>query len=72
MRVFTAQVTGGVIVLEDSVTLPEGTVVTVIADLGANAPEFTPEEEAELAESIREAEAGQVITAHELLERLRR
>jgi hypothetical protein len=72
MQVFSARVTGGVIVPDDGVTLPEGTVVTVIVDLGADAPEFTPEQEAELAESIREAEAGHVITAQELLERLRR
>jgi hypothetical protein len=30
MQVFSARVTGGVIVPDDGVTLPEGTVVTVI------------------------------------------
>jgi hypothetical protein len=34
--------------------------------------EVTPEEEAELLEAIREADRGDVITAEELLERLRR
>ena len=80
MQVFSARVRGGAIVLEDGVTLPEGTTVTVVADLGAGAFETPPEEEfeltaqqeAELAESIAEAERGDVITAAELLERLRR
>jgi predicted transcriptional regulator len=34
--------------------------------------ELTPEEEAELAESLAEADRGDFITAEELLERLRR
>ena len=34
--------------------------------------ELTPEEEAELAESLAEADRGDSITAEELLERLRR
>jgi hypothetical protein len=34
--------------------------------------DLTPEEEAELAEAIREVERGHVITAGELLKRLRR
>ena len=80
MQVFSARARGGVIVPEDGVTLPEGTMVTVIADLEAGAFETPPEEEreltaqqeAELAESIAEADRGDVITAAELLERLRR
>jgi hypothetical protein len=80
MQVFSARVRGGAIVPEDGVTLPEGTTVTVIADAETGAFETTPEEEreltaqqeAELAESIAEADRGDVITAAELLERLRR
>jgi hypothetical protein len=41
-------------------------------DEDAAAFEVTPEEEAELLEAIREADRGDVITAEELLERLRR
>jgi hypothetical protein len=72
MQVFTARVRGGVIVPEDGVTLPEGTTVTVVADLETGVFETTPEEERELLESIAEADRGDVITAAELLERLRR
>ena len=72
MQVFSARVRDGAIVPEDGVTLPEGTMVTVIADLETGGFETTPEEEHELLESIREADRGDVITAAELLERLRR
>ena len=72
MQVFTARVRGGTIVPEDGVTLPEGTTVTVVADLETGVFETTPEEERELLESIAGADRGDVITAAELLERLRR
>jgi hypothetical protein len=72
MLIFSAPVRGGVIVLEDGVTLPEGTTVTVIA-ADTEAPfELTAAEEAELAESVAEAERGDVITAAELFRRLAR
>jgi hypothetical protein len=70
MQVFSARVRGGAIVLEDGVTLPEGSTVTVIANSGAAAL-ATPEEERALLESIREADRGDVITAAQLLARLR-
>jgi predicted transcriptional regulator len=70
MQVFTARVKDGVIVSDEGVTLPEGTTVTVIAgDLEAPV-ELTAAQEAELAESIAEAERGEVISAAELLRRL--
>ena len=69
---FSACVRGGVIVPEDGVTLPEGTTVTVIADVEAGAFETTPEEERELLDAVAGVERGDVITAAELLERLRR
>ncbi len=72
MQVFSARVRGGIIVPEGGITLPEGTVVAVIADLETGVFETTPEEERELLESIAEADRGDVITAAELLERLRR
>ena len=72
MQVFSAEVRDGVIVLEDGVTLPEGTTVTVMAG-GAERPfELTAAEEVELSEAIAEAERGDVITAAELLRRLSR
>ena len=70
MQVFTARVRGGAIVPEDGVTLPEGTTVTVIADDRQGALELTEAQEAELAESIAEADRGEVITAAELLRRI--
>jgi len=72
MQVFTARVQGGSIVPDEGVHLPEGSRVTVIAG-EADAPfELTAAEEAELAESIAEADRGEVISAAELLGRLSR
>jgi len=69
---FSARARGGVIVPEDGVTLPEGTIVTVIADFEAGAFETAPEEERELLDAVAGVERGEVITAAGLLERLRR
>ncbi len=72
MQIFTAQVCDDLIVLEDEVTLPEGTTVTVIAG-EAEAPfELTAAEEAKLSEAIAEVERREVITAAELFRRLSR
>ena len=72
MQIFSAPVRGGVIVLEDGVTLPEGTRVTVIAAETEGSFELTAAEEADLAEAIAEVERGEVITAAELFRRLSR
>lgn len=72
MQVFSAKVRGGAIVPEDGVTLPEGTTVTVIAGEWDARVELSPEEEAELADSIAEADRGEVVSAAELLRRLSR
>jgi hypothetical protein len=72
MQVFSARVRGGAIVPEDGVTLPEGTTVTVIADAETGAFDTTPEEERELLDAVAGVDRGDVITAAELLERLRR
>ena len=72
MRVFTARVQGGTIVLDEGIELTEGTRVTVIAG-ETDAPfELSAADEAELAESIAEADRGDVISADELLRRLSR
>ena len=70
MQVFTAWVKGGAIVPDEGVTLPEGSRVTVIADDREAPLELTAAQEAELAESIAEADRGEVISAAELLCRL--
>ena len=72
MQVFTARVQGGAIVPEDGVELAEGTRVTVIAGDAQAVFELTAAQEAELAESIAEADRGDVISAAELLRRLSR
>ena len=72
MQVFTARVKDGAIVTDESVDLPEGSRVTVIADEGDASFELTPAQEAELAESIAEADRGDVLSAAELLRRLSR
>lgn len=71
MQLATGTVIDGKIVLEGA-TLPEGTVVTVLARDTDEAFELPPELEAELAESIAEADRGETVSAAELFERLRR
>ena len=72
MQVFTARVQGGAIVPEEGVELAEGSRVTVIAG-EAEAPfTLSAAQEAELAESIAEADRGDVVSAAELLTRLSR
>ncbi len=71
MQVFTARVKG-TIVPDPGVELPEGSRVTVIAGEIAPPAELTAEQEAELAESVAEADRGDVISADELLRRLAR
>jgi len=72
MQVFTARVQGGAIIPEEGVQLAEGSRVTVIAGESDAPFELTTAEEAELAESIAEADRGDVISAAELLGRLSR
>ena len=72
VQVFTALVKDGAIVPDEGVALPEGSRVTVIADEPETSLELTPEQEAELAESIAEADRGDVLSAAELLRRLSR
>ena len=71
MQLATGTVIGGQIVLEGD-PLPEGTVVTVLARKAHETFEMPPELEAELLESIAEADRGETISAEEMLERLRR
>lgn len=72
MQVFSGRVHGGKIVLEDGLSLPEGAVVTIVADADGDSGELTPEEESALLEAIAGCERGETVTAAELFERLRR
>jgi hypothetical protein len=71
MQIATGTVVGGKIVIEGD-PLPEGAVVTILAREADETFEVPPELEAELLESIAQAERGEAISAEELLKRLRR
>lgn len=71
MQLTTGTVVGGMIVIEGD-PLPDGTVVTILARESGETFVVPPELEAELLESIAEAERGEFISADELLQRLRR
>jgi hypothetical protein len=59
-----------VIVPDEGVDLPEGSHVIVIADERETPVELIPEQETELAESIAEANRGDLISAAELFRRI--
>jgi hypothetical protein len=63
-------VDGKVVVAGDP--LPEGAVVTILAREADETFEVPPELEAELLESIAQANQGETISAAEMLKRLRR
>lgn len=71
MQLATGTVVGGKIVVEGD-PLPEGTVVTILARDADETFTVPPELEGELQEAMAEADRGETISAHELLERLRR
>ncbi len=71
MQLATGTVVGGKIVVEGD-PLPEGAIVTILAREADETFEVPPELEAELLESIAQAERGETISADELIERLRR
>ena len=71
MQLTTGTVVGGKIIVEGD-PLPEGAVVTVLLRGADETFEVPPELEAELLESITQAERGETISAEELLKRLRR
>ena len=71
MGIATGRVVAGKIVV-DGVELPEGSTVTVVMPEPEEEVQLTPEEEAELRESIAEADRGETISAEELFARLDR
>lgn len=70
MQIATGTVVDGKIIVEGE-PLAEGMVVTILAREAQETFEVPPELEAELLESIAEADRGETITADELLQRLR-
>ena len=71
MQLATGTVVGGKVIIEGD-PLPEGTVVTILARESDETFEVPPELEAELLESIAEADRGETLSADEVLQRLRR
>jgi hypothetical protein len=71
MQVATGTVVEGKIVVE-GLSLPEGTLVTVLTRDDEPTVRLSPQEEAELLEALDEADREEGISAEELFERLRR
>ena len=70
MTIVPGRVVNGRVELEDDIELPEGTEVTVrFAD--EEEFELTPEMEAELEESVAQADRGELIPVEEVLRDLR-
>lgn len=55
---------------DEAIELREGCEVTVVADGDADAFGLSADEEREIAESLAEADRGEVVTARDLLKRL--
>ena len=70
MQLTTGTVMGGKIVIDGDL-LPDGTVVTILARESDETFVVPPELDAELLESIAEADRGEFIPADELLLRQR-
>lgn len=71
MKVASGTVINGKVVVE-GLSLPEGTVVTVLARGDERAVRLHPQEEAQLLEALDEADREEGISADELFARLRR
>jgi hypothetical protein len=71
MRVATGKIVSGKVVLEGE-PFEEGTTVAVIAADDSESFELTPEQEAELLESIDEADRGELVDAKVVLRSLKR
>ena len=69
MRVATGKVVADKVVLEGD-PFEEGTTVAVIAADDSESFELTPEQEAELLESIAEADRGELVDAAVVLRKL--
>jgi hypothetical protein len=70
MRIAPGIVVSGQVVMEGE-PLPEGLLVTVLAREVDETFELDADQEAELLESIAEADRGELIPAEEVLRRLR-
>ena len=71
MGIATGMVVEGKVLVE-GMTLPEGTVVTIVTPDVLQGVTVSPEDEALLLESLAQAERGETITVDELFQRLDR
>jgi hypothetical protein len=71
MQVASGTIVGGKVVVE-GLSLPEGTVVTVLARGDEEVVKLPPQEEADLLAALDEADREDGIPAEELFARLRR
>lgn len=70
VKVFSAKIRDGAIVTDEAVDLPNGATVTIVAD-DEEGFDVTPEQEAELAAAMDDADRGNLMSAADLLARLR-
>jgi hypothetical protein len=71
MQLATGTVIGGKVIVEGE-PLPEGALVTILAREADETFEVPPELEADLMESIAQADRGETLSADALLEHLRK
>lgn len=70
MLITSGKVTNGVIQM-DIKDLPEGATVTILAHEGDETFELDPEQEVQLLTAIAEADRGELISASDLLKKIR-
>lgn len=71
MQIASGTIVGGKVIVE-GLSLPEGTVVTILARGDEVAVRLPPDQEAELLEALDDADREEGISADELFARLRR
>lgn len=71
MQIASGTIVGGKVVV-DGLSLPEGTIVTVLARGDEVAVRLPPQQEAELLDALEDAGREEGISAEELFTRLRR
>lgn len=72
MRIISAHVRSGAIVLDEQAELPEGAAVAVLADAAEKEFDVPAELDADLSAALDEADRGDVVPASTVLARLRR
>ena len=71
MQIASGTIVGGKVIVE-GLSLPEGTVVTILARGDEVAVRLPPDQEVELLEALDDADREEGISADELFARLRR